>query len=176
MKWDVKHDRAKKVLNHFLDNAGYWTETESLTEGLTEDEIQEVSAEVATMIQSITKRYKLDVVLPAEPVVKEEPAAEEKVEEQVAENLQKRSRKKSRSKSRRDVAESRRKRRLRRMAYERKTIDTWELQLNYGYGWEYTLTEFTREEARARLKEYRENQPQYPARLVKKRVRKEEVA
>lgn len=81
MKWDVKHDRAKKVLNHFLDNAGYWTETESLTEGLTEDEIQEVSTEVATMIQSITKRYKLDVVLPAEPVVKEEPAAEEKVEE-----------------------------------------------------------------------------------------------
>lgn len=56
MKWDVKHDRAKKVLNHFLDNAGYWTEIESLTEGLTEDEIQEVSTEVATMIQSITKR------------------------------------------------------------------------------------------------------------------------
>lgn len=84
MKWDVKHDRAKKVLNHFLDNAGYWTETESLTEGLTEEEIQEVSAEVATMIQSITKRYKLDVMLPAEEV-KEEPAAEEKVEEPVAE-------------------------------------------------------------------------------------------
>ena len=85
MKWDVKHDRAKKVLNHFLDNAGYWTETESLTEGLTEDEIQEVSAEVATMIQSITKRYKLDVMLPAEPVVKEEPVVEEKVEEPVVE-------------------------------------------------------------------------------------------
>lgn len=84
MKWDVKHDRAKKVLNHFLDNAGYWTETESLTEGLTEEEIQEVSAEVATMIQSITKRYKLDVMFPAEEV-KEEPAAEEKVEEPVAE-------------------------------------------------------------------------------------------
>lgn len=81
MKWDAKHDRAKKVLNHFLDNAGYWTETESLTEGLTEDEIQEVSAEVATMIQSITKRYKLDVMLPAEPVVKEEPVSEEKAEE-----------------------------------------------------------------------------------------------
>lgn len=76
MKWDAKHDRAKKVLNHFLDNAGYWTETESLAEGLTEDEIQEVSAEVATMIQSITKRYKLDVMLPAEPVVKEEKPAE----------------------------------------------------------------------------------------------------
>lgn len=85
MKWDVKHDRAKKVLNHFLDNAGYWTETEILTEGLTEDEIQEVSTEVATMIQSITKRYKLDVMLPAEPVVKEEPVSEEKAEELVAE-------------------------------------------------------------------------------------------
>lgn len=87
MKWDVKHDRAKKVLNHFLDNAGYWTETENLTEGLTEDEIQEVSAEVATMIQSITKRYKLDVMLPAEPVVKEEQVVEEKVEEPVTEKL-----------------------------------------------------------------------------------------
>lgn len=85
MKWDVKHDRAKKVLNHFLDNAGYWTETESLTEGLTEDEIQKVSTEVATMIQSITKRYKLDVMLPAEPVVKEEPVSEEKAEKLVAE-------------------------------------------------------------------------------------------
>jgi len=85
MKWDVKHDRAKKVLNHFLDNAGYWTETESLTEGLTEDEIQEVNTEVATMIQSMTKRYKLDVMLPAEPVVKEAPVVEEKAEEPVAE-------------------------------------------------------------------------------------------
>ena len=56
-----------------------------MIEGLTEEEIQEVSAEVATMIQSITKRYKLDVMLPAEPVVKEEPAVEEKVEESVDE-------------------------------------------------------------------------------------------
>lgn len=32
------------------------------------------------------------------------------------------------------------------MAYERKTIDTWELQLNYGYGWEYTLTEWNNED------------------------------
>ena len=85
MKWDVKHDRAKKVLNHFLDNARYWTETESLTEGLTEDEIQEVSAEVATMIQSITKRYKLDVMLPADPVVEEKPQEEVKAEEQAVE-------------------------------------------------------------------------------------------
>jgi len=85
MKWDVKHDRAKKVLNHFLDNAGYWTEVENLTDGLTEEEIQDVNAEVATMIQSITKRYKLDVMLPAEPVVEEKPQEEVKAEEQVVE-------------------------------------------------------------------------------------------
>lgn len=85
MKWDVKHDRAKKVLNHFLDNAGYWTEVENLTDGLTEEEIQEVNAEVATMIQSITNRYKLDVMLPAEPVVEEKPQEEAKAEEQVVE-------------------------------------------------------------------------------------------
>lgn len=85
MKWDVKHDRTKKVLNHFLDNAGYWTEVENLTDGLTEEEIQEVNAEVATMIQSITKRYKLDVMLPAELVVEEKPQEEVKAEEQAVE-------------------------------------------------------------------------------------------
>lgn len=85
MKWDVKHDRAKKVLNHFLDNAWYWTEVENLTDGLTEEEIQEVNAEVATMIQSITKRYKLDVMLPAEPVVEEKSQEEVKTEEQAVE-------------------------------------------------------------------------------------------
>lgn len=85
MKWDVKHDRAKKVLNHFLDNAGYWTEVENLTDGLTEEEIQEVNAEVATMIQGITKRYKLDVMLPAELVVEEKPQEEVKAEEQAVE-------------------------------------------------------------------------------------------
>ena len=30
------------------------------------------------------------------------------------------------------------------MAYERKTIDTWELQLNYGYGWGNTFAEITK--------------------------------
>lgn len=85
MKWDVKHDRAKKVLNHFLGNAGYWTEVENLTDGMTEEEIQEVNAEVATMIQSITKRYKLDVMLHAEPVVEEKPQEEVKAEEQAVE-------------------------------------------------------------------------------------------
>ena len=43
------------------------------------------------------------------------------------------------------------------MAYERKTIDTWELQLNYGYGWEYTLTEYTRRELERRQLRERSN-------------------
>ena len=107
MKWDVKHDRANKVLNHFLDNAGYWTETESLTEGLTEDEIQEVSAEVATMIQSITKRYKLDVMLPTEPVVEEkaeEPVAEEPTEEVKEEKPDEKTKRRGRKPKKEEVA------------------------------------------------------------------------
>lgn len=49
------------------------------------NEILASGGALATMIQSITKRYKLDVMLPAEPVVKDEPAVEEKAEEPVAE-------------------------------------------------------------------------------------------
>jgi len=59
------------------------------------------------------------------------------------------------------------------MAYKRKTIDIWELQINYGCGWEYTFTAYTKKEGMERLKEYRENEPRYPARLIKKRIRKE---
>lgn len=32
MKWDVKHDRAKRVIDAFLDNAGDWQEREDLVE------------------------------------------------------------------------------------------------------------------------------------------------
>ncbi len=53
----------------------------------------------------------------------------------------------------------------------RKTRDTWELHVNYGRGWEHEITEFTRHEARAQLRAYRENCPQYPARLVTRRER-----
>ncbi len=38
--------------------------------------------------------------------------------------------------------------------YVRKTVDTWVLEGNYGYGWEYILTEYTRKEGRERLREY----------------------
>ena len=59
--------------------------------------------------------------------------------------------------------------------YVRKTVDSWLLEGNYGCGWEYILTEYTSSEGIARLKEYRENQPEYPVRLIKKRERKEVV-
>ena len=60
--------------------------------------------------------------------------------------------------------------------YVRKTVDTWVLEGNYGYGWEHILTEYTWKEGLERLREYRENQPGYPVRLTKKRERKENVA
>lgn len=59
MKWDVKHDRAKRVIDAFLENAGYWQEREDLAEDLTDEEKVLVSEELALMIASIRKRYKL---------------------------------------------------------------------------------------------------------------------
>lgn len=64
MKWEVKHDIAKKVIDHFLDNAGYWQETEILAEGLDEEEKNIVNEEIELMITSIRKRYKLQERLP----------------------------------------------------------------------------------------------------------------
>lgn len=59
MKWDVKHDRAKRVIDAFLENTSRWTEREDLTEGLTTEEQAIVSEEISVMIGSISKRYKL---------------------------------------------------------------------------------------------------------------------
>lgn len=54
--------------------------------------------------------------------------------------------------------------------YTRKTKDVYVLQGNYGCGWESVLEEDKRKDAMERLKEYRENQPQYPHKVIKKRV------
>lgn len=64
MKWDVKHDKAKRVIDAFLDNAGYWQEREDLSAGLTDEDKELVHAEVELMIASIRKRYKLQERLP----------------------------------------------------------------------------------------------------------------
>ena len=80
MKWDVKHDRAKKVIDRFLDNAGYWQESEDLVAGLTDEEKELVNAEVELMIVSIRKRYKLQERLSEKTAEK---AVEKPVEEPV---------------------------------------------------------------------------------------------
>ena len=43
------------------------------------------------------------------------------------------------------------------MAYQRKTRDRWDIMTNWGYGWECECSEYTRKDARQRLKEYMEN-------------------
>lgn len=88
MKWDVKHDRAKKVIDRFLDNAGYWQESEDLVTGLTDEEKELVNAEVELMIASIRKRYKLQERLP-EQVAEAEKPAEKAVEEPIEEPVKK---------------------------------------------------------------------------------------
>ena len=56
------------------------------------------------------------------------------------------------------------------MAYQRKTRDRWDIMTNYGYGWECENSEYTREDARRSLKEYRENSfGRYDVRLEKYR-------
>lgn len=62
------------------------------------------------------------------------------------------------------------------MAYKRKTIDTWELQANYGFGegWECLTSELSYTEIKARRKEYRENQPgtRMRIRMVREKINK----
>ena len=55
--------------------------------------------------------------------------------------------------------------------YTRKTKDVWHVQQYWDkvYGWETVTAEETYREARERAKEYRENQPFVPVRIVIKR-------
>lgn len=77
MKWDVKHDRAKRVIDTFLEGAMNWQSTGEFTipkrselDGrVTEEERKLVSEEVALMIASIRKRYKLQERLPEQAAV-----------------------------------------------------------------------------------------------------------
>lgn len=58
------------------------------------------------------------------------------------------------------------------MAYQRKTEDEFQIHANYGQGWEEETAEVTRKAALANLREYRENNPGVPYKLVVKRVPK----
>ena len=57
------------------------------------------------------------------------------------------------------------------MTYQRKTRDYWDIQQYTGsqYGWESVSAEDTWKDATQTLREYRENQPEYPVRARRKR-------
>lgn len=57
------------------------------------------------------------------------------------------------------------------MPYIRKTIDRWDIETNYGYGWETEVSEYTYKEAKETAKCYRENATPC-VRIVKRRERK----
>ena len=61
---------------------------------------------------------------------------------------------------------------------KRKTVDAWELHVNYGYGqgFEHELTEYSYKEIRQRAKEYKTNCPQYALKIKYKREKLENVA
>lgn len=57
--------------------------------------------------------------------------------------------------------------------YQRKTVDRWDIETNWGYGWECECSEYTRKEALQRLKEYQENScGRFSVRLEKHREKK----
>jgi hypothetical protein len=56
------------------------------------------------------------------------------------------------------------------MSYQRKTEDEYQIHGYYAHGWEEVTCEETRRQAKERLKEYRENEPETAFKLVKKRV------
>ena len=56
--------------------------------------------------------------------------------------------------------------------YQRKTFDEFQIQGNYGYGFEEVVSEATLAEAKQRLKEYRVNERGISFRIVKKRIKK----
>jgi hypothetical protein len=57
------------------------------------------------------------------------------------------------------------------MKYQRKTEDEYQVHGLYAHGWEEVTCEETRREARARLREYRENEPSTAFKLVHRRVK-----
>ena len=54
------------------------------------------------------------------------------------------------------------------MAYKRKTIDRWDIESNWGYGWDVECSEYTRMAAKEMLACYRDN-VKVPLRIVKRR-------
>lgn len=57
------------------------------------------------------------------------------------------------------------------MAYKRKTIDVYDIEGNYGQGFEAVNTETDWNAARRSIREYRENEPGIAFRLKRRRER-----
>ena len=60
------------------------------------------------------------------------------------------------------------------MAYVRKTRDRWDVETNYGFGWEVECSEYTWKDAKMQYRCYRDNISGL-VRLVKRREPIEEV-
>lgn len=56
------------------------------------------------------------------------------------------------------------------MTYVRKTRDEFEIQGNYGHGWETVVTEENAAVAREQLNIYNANEPRYPHRIKKRMI------
>lgn len=60
------------------------------------------------------------------------------------------------------------------MAYQRKTVDRWDIMTNYGYGWECECSEYDLASAKRTKREYIENSyGRYAVRLEKHREKVE---
>lgn len=57
------------------------------------------------------------------------------------------------------------------MTYIRKTVDRWDIETNYGYGWETENSEYTLKDAKRSYKEYKEN-ASGAVRMIKRREHK----
>lgn len=62
------------------------------------------------------------------------------------------------------------------MAYIRKTVDRWDIETNYGYGWEVEASYYDLKEAKRDLNEYRLHVAHYggSCQLRKRRERRED--
>lgn len=62
------------------------------------------------------------------------------------------------------------------MAYIRKTVDRWDIETNYGYGWECESSYYDVVEAKRDMREYRVHTAHYggDCRLRKHREKKED--
>ena len=55
--------------------------------------------------------------------------------------------------------------------YARKTTDEYQICQHTSYGWEEVGAYDNRKDAKSDLKAYQENQPEYPVKIIKKRIR-----